>query len=116
MQDWSYANCKRSSTSDAISRQTLTVRTLEQAQSALQKATSRAADADERSQPECEHETKLAEVRAELEGKKSKLEAVRLRLADAENCCTKSKPDADTLHTWTAAGLVNTDVDQVMHT
>jgi chromosome segregation ATPase len=91
------------------------LRSLEQAQSALQKATSRAASADERSQPAWEHETELAEVRAELEGRKSELEAVRLRLTDAENRCAKSKAEADTLRAQTAAGLVNTDVDQVMH-
>jgi hypothetical protein len=88
---------------------------LEQAQRALQKATSRAADADERSQPAWEHETELAQVRAELEGRKSELEAVHLRLTDAENRCAKSKAEADTLRAQTAAGLVNTDVDQVMH-
>jgi chromosome segregation ATPase len=91
------------------------LRSLEQAQSALQKATSRAASADERSQPAWEHETELAEVRAELEGRKSELEAVRLRLTDAENRCAKSKAEADTLRAQTAAGLVNTDVDRVMH-
>ena len=77
---------------------------------------SRAADADERSQPACEHEIELGKkVRAELEGKKSELEAIRLRLADAENRCAKSTSEADTLRAQTAAGLVNTNVDQVMH-
>ena len=89
--------------------------TLEQTQSALQKATSCAADAGERSQPACEHVTELAEVRAELEGKKSELEAVRLRLMDAEDRCAKSKAEADALRAQTAAGLVHTDVDRVMH-
>jgi hypothetical protein len=61
----------------------------------LQKATSRTADTDpfadkyERSQHVCgqvtKYETELAEVRAELEAKKSKLKAVRSRLIDAEN-------------------------------
>jgi len=91
------------------------LRTLEQAQSALQKAISRAANADERSQLACEHETELAEMRAEVEGKKSELEAIRLRLADSENRCAKTKAEADTLRVQAAAGLVNTDVDQVMH-
>jgi chromosome segregation ATPase len=91
------------------------LRTLEQAQSALQEATARAADANGRSQPACEHETELAELRAELEGTKSELEAVRLRLADAEDGWAKSKAEADTLRAQTAAGLVNTGVDQVMH-
>jgi chromosome segregation ATPase len=91
------------------------LRSLEQARRALQKATSRAADADERSQPAWEHETELAEARVELEGRKSELEAARLRLTDAENRCAKSKAEADTLRAQTAAGLVNTDVDQVIH-
>jgi DNA repair exonuclease SbcCD ATPase subunit len=94
------------------------LRTLEQAQSALQKATSRAANTDGPSQPACEHETELAEVRAELERKNSELEAVRLRVTDAENRCAKSKAEADSLRAQTAAGaagLVNTDVDQVIH-
>jgi chromosome segregation ATPase len=91
------------------------LRSLEEVQRALQKATSRAADADRRSQPAWEHETELAEVRAELEGKKSELEAVRLRLTDSENRCAKSTAEADTLRAQTAAGLVNTDVDRVMH-
>jgi hypothetical protein len=84
------------------------LRALEQGQSALRKATSRATDADERSQPACEHETELAEVRAELE-------AVRLRLADAEDGWAKSRAEADALRAQTAAGLVNTDVDRVVH-
>jgi chromosome segregation ATPase len=86
------------------------LRKLEQAQSALQNATSRTADADERSQPACGHETELAEVRAELE-------AVRLRLRDAEDGWAKSKAEADTLRAQTAAGpsLVNTDAERVMH-
>ena len=88
--------------------------TLEQTQSALQKATSRAANADERSQPAYGHETEFAEMHAELE-EKSELEATRLRLADAENRCAKSKAEADALRAQTAAGLVNTDVDRVMH-
>ena len=86
------------------------LRKLEQAQSALQNATFRTADADERSRPACGHETELAEVRAELE-------AVRLRLRDAEDGWAKSKAEADTLRAQTAAGpsLVNTDVERVMH-
>ena len=88
---------------------------LEQAQSALQKAAFRAAETDERSQPICEHETVLAELLAKLEAKESELAAVRLRLADTENGCFESKSKADTCRTPTATGLVNTDVDQVMH-
>jgi chromosome segregation ATPase len=92
---------------------------LEQARSALQKATFRAAEANERSQPACEHETELAEVHAKLEARESELAAVRLRLTDAEDGWAKSKAwqaEADTLRAQTAAaGLVNTEVDRVMH-
>ena len=62
-----------------------------------------------------EHETELAELRAELEGKKSEFEAVRLRLVDAEDNWAKSRAEVDTLRAQTAAGLVNADVDRVMH-
>jgi hypothetical protein len=58
------------------------VRTLEQAQRA------RAADADE-------YETELAKVRAELEAKKSELEAICPRLTDAEIGWAKSNTEAD---------------------
>jgi DNA repair exonuclease SbcCD ATPase subunit len=85
------------------------LQTLEQAQGALQKATSPSADANERSQPARAHETELAEVRAELEGKKSELAAVRLRLTDAEDGLAKSKAEADTLRAQTA------DVDRLVH-
>ena len=95
--------------------QTEHLRKLEQTQSALQKATSRAGDAEERGQPAYERETEFADVRAELEGKKSELEAVRLRLMDAEDRCAKSKEEADTLRAQIAAGLINADVDRVMH-
>ena len=93
--------------------------TPEQAQSALQQATSHVADTDKRrqssNQSAREHETELTEVRAELEGKKSELEAVRLQLTDAEDRCAKSKEEAETLRAQTAAGLINADVDRVMH-
>ena len=88
---------------------------LEQAQRTLQKATFRAAEANERSQHGCEHETELAEVHAKLEASESELAAVRLRLTDAEVGWAKSKAEADTLRAQTAEGNVNTDVDQVMH-
>jgi hypothetical protein len=83
---------------------------LEQAQSALQKATSRAAEANERSQRE------LAEVHAKLEARDSELAAVRLRLIDAEVGWAKSKAEAETLRAGTqaAADLVNVDVERVM--
>ncbi len=76
---------------------------LEQTQSALMKATSRAAEANEWSQRE------LAEVRAELEARKSELAAVQLRLKDAESGLAKNKAEADTSGAKTAANLVNTD-------
>ncbi|KAI0274171.1 hypothetical protein BGY98DRAFT_936034 [Russula aff. rugulosa BPL654] len=60
---------------------------LEQAQSALQKA-SCAAEANEQSQRE------LTEMYAELEARKSESAAFCLRLADNENGCTKSKAEA----------------------
>ena len=71
---------------------------LEQAQSALQKATFRAAEANERSQRE------LTEVHAKLETRESELAAIRLRLSDADGLA-KSKAEG---------GLVNMDVDRVM--
>ena len=89
----------------------------EQVQSSLQKATSRATDADERNQRAFEqigkYEMELAEVRAELEVKKSQLEVVRSRLTDAEEGWTKSKAEADTLRAQAATGSVNADEDQV---
>jgi chromosome segregation ATPase len=85
---------------------------LEQVQSALQKATFSAAEANERSQEE------LAGVHAKLEARESELAAIRLRLTDAEVGWAKSKAEADTLRAGTQAaamaGLVNMDVDQVM--
>ena len=48
---------------------------------------------------------KLANVRAKLEAKESELEAIRLRLTDAEKGWTKSKAEADTLRAQIAAGL-----------
>ncbi len=79
---------------------------LEQAQCALQ-ATSRTAEANERSQRE------LAEVRAELEASKSELAAVHLRPKDAESGWAKNKAEADTSGAKTAANLVDTDEDGV---
>jgi len=80
---------------------------LGQAQSALQKATSRAAEANEWSQRE------LAEVRAELEARKSELAAVHLRLKDAESGLAKNKAEADTSGAKTEANFANTDEDGV---
>lgn len=85
------------------------VRALEQAQSALQKATSRAAEVDEQSQHAREqmgqYETELAEVRGDLEAKVSELEAVRLRLTEAENAWAKSREEADAFRALTTTGL-----------
>jgi chromosome segregation ATPase len=81
---------------------------LEQAQSALQKA-SCAAEANEQSQRE------LAGVHAKLEARESELAAFCLRLAETENGCAKSKAEADTYRTQTATGLVNTDEVRVVH-
>jgi hypothetical protein len=87
------------------------VHALEQAQ---QKATSRAADADERVRRAYESsEAELVEVRAELGVSKSELEAVRLRLTDAENGWAKSKREADTLRARTTAGLASTNEDRI---
>ena len=80
---------------------------LEQAQSALQKA-SCTAEANQQSQRE------LIEMRTELEASKSKSAAFRLRVADTENGCSTSKADADTHRNQTATGLVNTDEDRVV--
>jgi low affinity Fe/Cu permease len=81
-----------------------------QAQSALQKATFRAAEANERSQRE------LAEVHVKLEARESELAAVRLRLTDAEDGWAKSKVEAGTsrVGTQAAAGLVDMDMDRVI--
>jgi hypothetical protein len=58
-------------------------------------------------------EEELANVRAKLEAKESELEAVLLRLMDAEKGWTKSKAEADTLRAQTATGSANRDEDQV---
>ena len=61
-----------------------------------------------------QYEKELSYVRAKLEAKESELEAVRLRLTDAEKGWTKSKaPEANTLPAETATGSVNRDEDQV---
>jgi hypothetical protein len=92
------------------------VRAFEQAQSALRKATPRATDADERNQRACEqigqYERELANVRAKLEAKEFELEAVRLRLAEAEKGLTKSRAEADILRAQAATGFVNRNEDQ----
>ncbi len=91
------------------------MRALDHAQSALQKATSCAADADERSrcayEKTAQHETELAEVYAELEAK-SELEAVRLRLADAENGRAKDITEPDALRGLNVSRLDNMEEDK----
>jgi len=66
-------------------------------------------EANERSQRE------LAEVRAELEARKSELAAVHLRLKDAESGWAKIKAGADISRAKTSANFVNADEDEVMH-
>ena len=61
-----------------------------------------------------QHEKELAHVRAELEAKESELEAVRLRLADAEKGWTKSRAETDALCAQIAAGSANRDEDQIV--
>jgi hypothetical protein len=56
-----------------------------------------------------QYERELTNVRAKLEAKESELEAIRLRLTDAE----KGKAEADTLRAQTAIGSVDRDEDQV---
>jgi chromosome segregation ATPase len=73
------------------------VRALEQAP---QKATSRAADVDERS--------RLCEQIGQYE---TELAAVHLRLTDAENGWAMSKREADALRARTTAGLASSDED-----
>ena len=60
-----------------------------------------------------QHEKELANVRAKLEANESELEAVRLRLTDAEKGLTKSKAEADSLRAQNATGSVNRGEDQV---
>jgi hypothetical protein len=61
-----------------------------------------------------QYEKELANARVKLEAKESEMEAVRLRLADAEKGWIKSKAEADALRTQTATGFVNRDEDQVV--
>jgi len=96
------------------------LRTLEHTQSALQRATSRATEANERSQCACEqigeYETKLAEVHAELQEKKSELETVDLQLTDAKDGGVKSSAKAEKsgAQNTNTAGPVNTDDGRLM--
>jgi hypothetical protein len=61
------------------------------------------------------YEKEFANVRAKLEAKESELDAVRLRLTDAEKGLAKSKAEADTLHAQTATDSVDRNEDQVTH-
>ena len=85
----------------------------------LQNATSHAAEANERSKLACEqigeYERKLAGVRAELEEKKSELEAVRLQLTDAngDDGGAKSSSKAEKLCVQNSAGPLDTEEDRV---
>jgi chromosome segregation ATPase len=60
-----------------------------------------------------QYEKKFANVRAKLKTNESELEAVQLRLTDAEKDLAKSKAEADTLRAQTATSSVNRDEDQV---
>ena len=60
-----------------------------------------------------QYEKELTNVRAQLESKESELEAVRLRLVDAEKGLAESKKEADALRAQTATGSVNREDDQV---
>jgi chromosome segregation ATPase len=73
-----------------------------------------------RTQQISQYEKKLGNVRDELEAKESELEAIRLRLTDAEKGWTKSKAEADALRAQIAGaaggfvGIGSTDEDRVM--
>ena len=60
-----------------------------------------------------QYEKELTNAHSKLEAKESELEAVRLRLTDAEKGWTQSKAEADTLRAQTATSLVNRDEDPV---
>ena len=53
-----------------------------------------------------QYEKELANVRAELDANVSELEAVQLRLTNAENDLTKSKAEADKLRAQTSTGFM----------
>jgi len=55
----------------------------------------------------------FANIRAKLEAKDSELEAVRLRLTDAEKGLTKSRAEADALRASPPQVPLNRDEDQV---
>ena len=59
------------------------------------------------------HEKELANMNAKLGSKESELEAIQLRLTDAEKDLIKSKAEADTLRAQTATGSVNRGEDKV---
>jgi hypothetical protein len=92
------------------------LRALEQA---LQKPAPRAADADDSERSQHAHETKNRQYESELAGVRAELEAVRVRLSDAEDGWAKSKADADTLRammmTAGPVGTTVTDEDRIAH-
>ena len=78
----------------------------------LEQAEANAAEAAKAAKLELREQ--LANMRAKLESKESELEAIRLRLTEAEKDWIKSKAEADTLRAQTAAtGSWNRDEDQV---
>jgi chromosome segregation ATPase len=85
------------------------VRALEQAQSAMQKATSRANEVDEQTQRTREqvvqYVAELSDLRGELEARISELESLRMLLTDAENAWAKSREEADAFRALTTTGL-----------
>lgn len=60
-----------------------------------------------------QYENELTNVRAKLETKESELEAVQLRLVDAEEGWTKSKAELGALRAQTATGSMNMDENQI---
>lgn len=85
------------------------LRALEQAQSALGFAGSRAEEAEALHQQEHERstalETEVAELRHELETRSREAEAASSRLADVENSWARSREEADALRRLTTGGL-----------
>ena len=61
----------------------------------------------------CDNVKMNLNARAKLEVKESELEAVRLRLTEAEKGLNESNAEADTLRAQSATGSANRDVDQI---
>ncbi|KAI0706123.1 hypothetical protein BC835DRAFT_1425968 [Cytidiella melzeri] len=85
------------------------VRAWEQAQTAVKASSSRAEQLEEQYQRARDQmgqmEADLAELRGELESRSTEVEAVRIRLADAENSWAKSREEADAFRALTTGGL-----------